>query len=135
MKKSLDQFISSATSRTVSYLADEIGIAPKDVCHYSKEIEKLRLRDITALIALSGGIEIYLVFSFDTPVIEKICKLYTQDLGLEDDEIEEYIEETAGDMTNLIAGNILAELDSEKSNHDPAAVHFRGEKNRQSQGR
>ncbi len=121
-------FIKIVTTHIKRYLKNEMGLEPIDISYKLTNVTRVNLRSTTALVALAGGIEIYMVFSFDAPVIESISKIYTQDLGIADHEQAIYIEETAGDLVNLIAGNSLAEVESSDLVTITPPLYISGEK-------
>ena len=73
-------------------------------------IHRLKLKHVTALLNVGGNINMYVGVSFDEPLIEKVFDAYCEDLEIEEDERDEYIEETAGDVINIVVGNSTADL-------------------------
>lgn len=48
-----------------------------------------------------------MLFSFDEPLIHKIFEIYAGDLDISAEEQEQMMEETAGDLLNIVVGNVL----------------------------
>lgn len=113
MDKKVNALMTGLSRRAVEYLAEEVELEASRVEYNLKSVSQLSLKSLTSLIALGGGMEIYLAFSFDESLIRKIFELYTRDLEIEEAEIRMYLEETAGDMINLITGNVLPEISEE----------------------
>jgi len=96
--------------RTVSFMREELGVAPTGVVRHGGRPESLRLRDVTAIVGVSACAGLYIAFSYDDSLIRAMMRRYTADLGVAPDEEELYVQETASDIVNVIVGNCTAEL-------------------------
>ncbi len=73
---------------------------------YLKETEKLQLKEFTGMIGISGNKKGYVCFSADKDLLEDLISVF---IGLEDPEVED-IMDMAGEISNVIAGNIRANM-------------------------
>lgn len=108
----LHQLIESVTRRSVDYLRNEANLDVNQVKNYLQGIKSLTLRDLTSLVSVGGRLGMYIAFSFDMKVIKRIFAMYTAGLDIPEDMESAYIEETAGDVVNMIIGNSLGDLPS-----------------------
>lgn len=115
MDKQVNALMTSLSKRAVEYLADEIGLEAEKVEFHLKSVNQLTLRSLTTLVALGGGMEVYLAFSFEQPVIDTILDVYTNDIEVTEDQVDMFMEVTAGDLINLVTGNALGEVSKEGS--------------------
>jgi hypothetical protein len=67
-------------------------------------------------VSLGATPHIFVLFSYEKTLMDKIFEAYTKELDILADERLEYIEETAGDVVNIIVGNSIAEC------HDGTAI-------------
>lgn len=101
------RLMDAVTERTISFLNQEISL---EISKQHIEVENplyIKLKSLSSLINIGGKFNAYFVFSFDKELIFHIFKIYTKglDLPLEDEATD--IEETAGEMMNIIIGNAL----------------------------
>ena len=110
----LDQEIAAVVEvvvkRTVSFMREELGVAPTGVKRHGGRPESLQLRDVTAIVGVGSRSGLYIAFSYDDSLIRAMMRRYTADLGVAPDEEELYVQETASDIVNVIVGNCTAEL-------------------------
>lgn len=104
--------LDAVQERARKYLLDEIGLEVTRIERHLEEVTRLGLKYLTSLVAVGGNLQVYLAFSFDEPLIRRIFEVYTSELDLDDDE-DQYVGETAGDMINVVVGNALAALGDE----------------------
>jgi len=96
--------------RTASFLAGESGVSVTGTRFGSGVIHRLTLNHMTALLNVGGNINMYVGVSFERPLIEKIFEGYSEELDIAEDERDDYIEETAGDVINIVVGNATADF-------------------------
>lgn len=113
------QLMTAITDRTISFLKEEAAVDATDSRFKFQDMQRLRLRDLSSLISIGGKLNIYVVFSFEESLITKIFENYTEELELDPDEKVEYMEETAGEMINIIIGNTMMSFQEKGS-----AIHF-----------
>jgi len=65
---------------------------------------------LTTLITVGGNLNINVIFSFDENLIETIFAAYTKEIEIPPEEHLENLEETAGDVINIILGNATADF-------------------------
>ncbi len=113
------KFFDSITDRTVDFLKTEINMSVTGIQNDYKKVLDVELKDLTVLISLViPKNNMNISFSFDQPLINKIFEVYCGELDI-DEEAPEYIKETADDMINIIVGNTIPNLPSNKS-----AIHM-----------
>lgn len=96
--------------RTISFMRDELGLAPTGVTQRQVRAENLRLRDITAIIGVGSKTGLYVAHSYEDRLIRTMMRRYTADLAIAPDEEDLYVQETAADIVNVIVGNCTADL-------------------------
>lgn len=104
------KFIEAVVKRTTSYLSDEAFINTLEIKYDLNTKKQFSLRNLTSIITIEDNLKITLAFSYDNSLIEKIFKEYSQDIEIEADEVQSYIEESAGDMLNIVLGNVLRQF-------------------------
>lgn len=113
------QLMEAITDRTIGFLKEEVDLTVTGRSTKFEDLQRLKLRDLSSLISIGGEINIYIVFSFAEKLITQIFENYTDELDLAPEERIEYMEETAGEMINIIIGNAMVSLQSRGS-----AIHF-----------
>jgi CheY-specific phosphatase CheX len=106
----LKAFLDALTARTAAFFADELGIATVPPVFHFDEVQKLDLRHLTAILSATGQLKLYLAYSFDAALIEEAFAAYTAGLDIAEDEREDAVQETAGDIINIIVGNALSDV-------------------------
>jgi CheY-specific phosphatase CheX len=106
----IQQFLGALTRRTEAFFRDELGIAFAVQGTQIDDVQTLDLRTITAIMSATGALKLYLAYSFDAALIEAAFAAYTADLDIAEDEREDAVQETAGDIINIIVGNALADI-------------------------
>lgn len=109
-KVNVNKIMDVLSERTAAFLSEEAGVEVMGKEYALFGIHRLELKHTTALLNVGGNINMYVGVSFDEPLIEKIFETYAEDLEIEDDERDEYIEETAGDLINVVVGNATADF-------------------------
>ncbi|MBF0377066.1 MAG: chemotaxis protein CheX [Desulfamplus sp.] len=110
MNISIKRLMDIVSSRTINFLADEMSIHVdrQDIKPISNN--RLELNYITSVITVGSTPHIFIIFSYEKELMDKIFEVYTKELDIEVEERAEYIEETAGDLVNIIVGNSTAEF-------------------------
>jgi CheY-specific phosphatase CheX len=96
--------------RTNFYTATQLKLAVRDVTRQMSFVDKVRLRDLTAMVALGPDIDLYIAYSFDSKLIAKVTEIATRDLGVTVEEQNLYRDDSASEMVNIIVGNSTADL-------------------------
>lgn len=104
------RLIEAVVERTADYLLDEVFINVLEVKYDLNNEKQFDLRNLTSIITVEDHLKITLAFSYDRSLIEKIFEGYSRGIEIADDEVESYIEESAGDMINIIFGNVLSQF-------------------------
>ncbi len=113
------RLIDVITDKTISFLDKEASLKVIDKKFKVNDMPYMDLENISSLISIGGDFNAYIVFSFDKDLIFQIFKKYTKGLDLVPEEQEADIEETAGEMLNIIIGNTLTLFQS-----NGKAIHF-----------
>jgi CheY-specific phosphatase CheX len=103
-------FISVLAERTEAFFREELGIPITATQFQADDVHKLDLRPVTAIMSATGLLKLYLAYSFDSDLIDAAFAAYTADLDIAADERDDAVQETAGDIINIIVGNALADL-------------------------
>lgn len=105
-----NDFINYVVDVVKSFLEEETNIESKQVISEQQDLQKLQLRYMTSILSVEGNMKMLFAFTFDKVLIEEIFKRYAQDIDIDESEIDIYIEETAGEMINIVMGNAIAKL-------------------------
>lgn len=100
------------TDQTSQFFKEEINLDIGETRFFISDVNRLKLKHLTSLLSVGGDINMYLVFSFEKQLIDHIFDVYTEELDIEEDERDEYVEETAGDVINIIVGNAAGWFES-----------------------
>ena len=103
-------FLSALARRTDAFFREELGIVLSPPSYLIDDVQKLDLRPVTAIMSAAGGLKLYLAYSFDVSLLDAAFVAYTEGLDIAEDEREDAIQETAGDIINIIVGNALADI-------------------------
>lgn len=104
----VDHTLQSVLARSEDYLSKlEVDATFR---HEIEKTPKMQLRDITAMVGISGAKGALIAFSFDRPLAEKLTEVMTHSFKLADDEYEEMLTETVLEATNTIVGHCTADL-------------------------
>ena len=91
--------------RTESFLQDELGIAVLSRDSALGAMSSLTLGPLTSIMGVNGPVNMLIAFSYDEGLILRIFEAYTEDIDIPEDERQLYMEESAGDIANIIVGN------------------------------
>ncbi len=101
------EFIKIVVELSEAFLKSEGGIYNIEVNYSANDENKLELRDITSMIFMEDKLRMTLAFSFDDVMLKYIFKKYSEGLEIEENEYQSCLEETAGDMVNIVLGRAL----------------------------
>lgn len=102
------------SNRTAAFLVDELALETTNNIVASHNLQKMELNYLTSLINVEGNIKMFVAFSYEESLFNEVFTRYTADLGIEEDEQEEAIIDSAGDIINIIVGNTLADFNNTK---------------------
>jgi CheY-specific phosphatase CheX len=106
-------FLEAIIERARAFFKDELGIDVRMDRRNMEDIQKIELRFMTSLLVLEGSSKLFVAFSFEKPLIERAFQVYSEDIEVIEEEREGYVEETAGDVINIIVGNATSRLPAE----------------------
>lgn len=102
-----EAMLKALAQRLTELLYDEFGTDVIQTNYHFENVQKLELRYLTSLLGIEGEMQILVLFSFDESLIQSIFKIYSADLDIEADEQAMMLEETSGDLLNIVVGNVL----------------------------
>lgn len=102
--------LEAVAERTMDFFREDLRLEARRDDRGMENMREIQLRHLTSLLVLEGGSKLYVAFSFEKSLIEHAFKMYSDDIEVAEDEREGYVEETAGDMINIIVGNAAARL-------------------------
>lgn len=103
-------FLRALTGRTETFFREELGIALAAPAFQIDDVQKLDLRHTTAIMSAAGELKLYLAYSFDAALLDAAFVAYTDGLDIAEDERDDAVQETAGDIINIVVGNALADI-------------------------
>ncbi len=109
-KQLIIEVMESVIKRTRAYFKSEFDISVTKNKNMIGNMNEIALLDVTALIRIRGAINLLVVFSFETSLINAIYYLMTLDLGIEASEVEKYRKAAAGDVINIVLGHSTIDL-------------------------
>lgn len=101
------EFIKIVVELSEAFLKSEGGIYNIEVNYSVNQENKMELKDITSMIFMEDKLRMTLAFSFDDAMLKHIFKKYSEGLEIEENEYQSCLEETAGDMVNIVLGRAL----------------------------
>ncbi|MBF0257410.1 MAG: chemotaxis protein CheX [Desulfamplus sp.] len=113
MNIKIKSLMDSISRRTESFLKDEMNIQVNGQDIKLVEESRLELKHLTSVVTIGTAPHIFVIFSYDKELINKIFEAYTKELEILPEECLEYMEETAGDVVNIIVGNAISEFDND----------------------
>lgn len=121
----IKRVMAATLDRTQEYLGSEFGLHVVSKAPSTGDLESLELRGTTAVIGIDGVIDLYVAFSFDEILLQKLYEQMTEGMNISLDEAEEIKNATAGEVMNIVLGHCLMQLqdfDSEIINISPPTV-------------
>ena len=109
----LFHLVEVVAKRSMTFLQEEIDLDVSNQEIKLEDVHKLELKYLTSLMSIEGPLKVYLAFSFEQDLLERVFQVYSEDIEIEEDEVDMYLEETAGDVINIILGNATADLSNE----------------------
>jgi CheY-specific phosphatase CheX len=106
----LQEVMAVIERRSISYAANHLDLNVRNVVRHGCLEKGLRLRDLTAMVALGPHIDLYIAYSFDNALADLIMQRATEGLGISAEEEETYRHEATSEMVNIIVGNSTADL-------------------------
>lgn len=107
MNETTQRLIEYVVAQTGEFLKFETGITVDSITYDFGNVKKLHLKHITSMMAVEGPFQVIFAFSFDGQLSVATTKAYTIELEPDEDVIENYLEETAADIINIVLGNVL----------------------------
>ena len=104
------KFVNSMLEYVGNYIEKDFGIKPNFMEIEKKNKKNIKPYDITSMLYIDDEPKVLVAISFERQIIDEIFKGYTQEIEVEVDRIEEYIQATAGDIINLAVGRVLDEF-------------------------
>lgn len=96
--------------RAQNFLTEEVFLELVSTEITCDKTNMLNLKSITAIQGINSNIGLFIAMSFDEPIITKICDVMTEGLDIPEDERQLYVEETAGEILNIIVGNATSDF-------------------------
>lgn len=111
IRASVGEVMDAIERRTVDYAAGELGMTARRKKRQIQDVKELRLRDLTALVAVGSRVDLYIAYSFSKGLIQEIARRMTAELtSVRPEDLPRYINEAASELVNIVVGNSTAEL-------------------------
>lgn len=102
--------LSSVIDRTISYLANEVGINVTQVSETASDVDLLQLKEFTAIVGIGGSIGLLITFSFPRNFVDILYSRLTAGLKVPPNEIDLYRRSTVTEFANVIIGHCTADI-------------------------
>jgi len=86
------------------FLSEDMGIEIKKVDIIDNSPDKLILKDYTSMIGTGGQLNLIVVITFETKILEHLVELFMDGEEVEDEEKEEIYDSVTGETINTIIG-------------------------------
>jgi len=103
-----ERFLRDLVDRSSLFLEREVSVPVKGVILNPHTIDKLDLESITSILTVEDLNKMIVAFSFQRPLLDTIFRVYSEGLRIDPTEYTALLEETAGDMINIVVGNALS---------------------------
>jgi CheY-specific phosphatase CheX len=112
MAEQLDfrRLMEAMTRRTEAFLAEELDIPAQARDKDIDQAHKIELKHLTSIMGVEGHFGVYLAFSFEEKLIRQALDAFADDVEIEEDERDLYLEEAATEILNTIVGNATADF-------------------------
>ena len=119
MKADIDpkKVLEMLVERTSAFLQEEVSVNVANVEYSTEDVNFIKLRHITSIISVEEYLKMTIAFTYDLGLITNMFESYTAGLSIGENERERYLEETAGDIINIVTGNILSRFSHAKTIH------------------
>ena len=104
--------INKLANRLTDFLKAELDISTTSVRFMLNDIQEMQLHHVTTLIDVEGSMKVKVLISYEIALFAEIFARYTANLLIADEEKEEAMADSAGDIINIVVGNILTEIDN-----------------------
>lgn len=111
----LMKVIESVTENCINLLETEFGLDVFRTTTYMKDVIKITPEYLTSFIVLRGYIPSVFAFSYERTLMDFIFRKISNGLDIEEENIDIYKEDSAGEIMNMIIGNSLRDFQSAKS--------------------
>jgi len=102
----------SLLTRSQAYFDSEFQIDISNRTDSEESMETISLLDTTAAMCTGGTINLFVLFSFDKMLLDLIYNKITDDIAIDDDEIQFYRRATAKDVINIVMGHCTIDWQS-----------------------
>lgn len=102
--------IKSLLERCRGFLEEELRCPVRVAALKLDELQRVELRAMTSIMSLGGGINMIVAFSFDRSLLQRLMLRFSEGIEIEPGEEELYLEDTACEIINIVAGNSTADI-------------------------
>lgn len=100
----------SALQHASRYLEAEFDLAAESLPPTDGDIKELTLREMTAIIGIGGTIDLYVAFSFEDSLVQRLFEQMAEGLEIAPEEEQEMKQATVGEIVNIIMGHCTTDL-------------------------
>ncbi len=93
--------------QTKLFLSEDMDIKVENVDIINNSPDKLYLKDYTSMIGTGGKLNIVIIVTFETRLMEHLVEKFMDGEEVEDDEKDEIFDSVSGETTNTIIGLAL----------------------------
>ncbi len=105
-----ERFVNNLLERVTRFLSEEASVQVRSISLNPATIDKLDLKSITSILTIEDMFKMIVAFSYERPLLDAIFTEYSAGLRVEPEEYDALLEETAGDMINIVVGNALRDF-------------------------
>lgn len=95
---------------TRGFLQTEMGLSIHDEAVRLDRVQRIDLQDLTSIVGVGGPVNMFIAFSFDTPLVDHVTTAMTEGLDVEDMDPADLRQDAAGEVINTIIGNSTSDF-------------------------
>lgn len=106
----MTRVMESAIAQVRAYLETELALSTRVQDAHNGLIEALELREMTSIIGITDGIELFIAFSLSAPMVDALYAHATEGLDIDPEEEEELRKAAVAEIMNIVIGHSTTDL-------------------------
>lgn len=108
--KKINRVMEAAIAQVRAYLETELALSTRVQETHRGLIETLQLREMTSIIGITDGIELFIAFSLSNPLVDALYAQATEGLDIAPEEREEMRKAALAEIMNIVIGHSTTDL-------------------------